>query len=86
VLNIVSKPAGNAGYVAFQDTGFVKVAGDDIAGLVLCDAKGNIAEYGANQLAGPRPAHVGGRSFPSVTRDFNTIQTNVDLLNNGSCP
>jgi len=85
VLNIVSKPAGNAGYVAFQDTGFVKVAGDDIAGLVLCDVKGNIAEYGST-TSRARGLLMSAVGRPSVTRDFNTIKTNVDLLNNGSCP
>ena len=47
-VNLVTKPAGNLGYVSFLDTGFVKLAGDDLAGVVLCDKKkGNSAEYGA---------------------------------------
>jgi prepilin-type N-terminal cleavage/methylation domain-containing protein len=85
VITIVSKPAGNAGYVAFQDTGFVKVAADDLAGLVMCDAKGNVAQYGAaNSTARGLLMSPVGR--PSITRDVNTIATNADLLNNGTCP
>ena len=86
VISIVSKPAGNAGYVAFQDTGFVKVAGDDLAGLVLCDPnKGNAAQYGANASTA-RGLLISAVGRPSVTRVVDTIATNADLLNNGTCP
>jgi type IV fimbrial biogenesis protein FimT len=85
VISIVSKPAGNAGYVAFQDTGFVKVAADDLAGIVLCDSKGNTAQYGAaNSTA--RGLLISPVGRPSVTRVVATIATNADLLNNGTCP
>lgn len=86
VINLVSKPAGNAGYVAFQDTGFVRVAANDLAGLVLCDPKkGNSDQYGssASTARGLRISPVGR---PSVTRDVSTIKMDPDLLNNGNCP
>ena len=85
VINIVSKPAGNAGYVAFQDSGFVKVAADDLAGLVLCDSKGNSAQYGAN-ASRARGLLISPVGRPSVTRVVATIASNADLLNGGSCP
>lgn len=85
-VNIVSKPAGNAGYIAFMDTGFVKVAGDDIAGVVLCDKKkGNSAEYGANNSTA-RGLLISAVGRPSITRVVSTITTDANLLANGSCP
>jgi type IV fimbrial biogenesis protein FimT len=83
VINIVSKPAGNAGYVAFLDTGFVKVAADDLSGLVMCDpVKGNGAQFGASAARGLIISPTGR---PSVTRDVTTI-SGPDLLNGGTCP
>jgi type IV fimbrial biogenesis protein FimT len=85
-INIVSKPALNAGYIAFMDTGFVKVAGDDIAGVVLCDKKkGNSAEYGANNSTA-RGLLISAVGRPSITRVVSTITTDANLLANGSCP
>jgi prepilin-type N-terminal cleavage/methylation domain-containing protein len=86
VINLVSKPAGNAGYVAFQDTGFVKVAANDLAGLVLCDPKkGNSAQYGASASTA-RGLVISAVGRPSVTRDVSTITSDANLLNGGSCP
>lgn len=85
-VRIVSKPAANAGYLAFMDTGFVKVAANDLAGVVFCDAKkGNSAEYGANASTA-RGLLVSPVGRPSITRVVATITTDVNLLNNGSCP
>ena len=86
VMNLVTKPAGNAGYVAFRDTGFVKVAADDLSGVVLCDAKkGNVMQGGA-EVSTARGLLISAVGRPSVTRNVNTIASNADLLNNGSCP
>ena len=85
-MNLVTKPAGNAGYVAFRDTGFVKVAADDLSGVVICDAKkGNVMQGGA-EVSTARGLLISPVGRPSVTRNVNTIATNADLLNNGSCP
>lgn len=85
-VNIVSKPAANAGYVAFLDTGFVKVAANDVAGVVFCDAKkGNSAEYGPNNSTS-RGMLISAVGRPSITRVVSTITSNADLLNGGSCP
>jgi hypothetical protein len=85
-VKIVSKPAANAGYLAFMDTGFVKVAANDLAGVVFCDAKkGNSAEYGPNNSTA-RGLLVSPVGRPSITRVVTTITTDVNLLNNGSCP
>lgn len=85
-VNIVSKPSGNAGFVAFLDTGFVKVAANDVAGVVFCDAKkGNSDEYGPNNSTA-RGMLISAVGRPSITRVTNTIKVNADLLNNGSCP
>lgn len=85
VINVVSKPSGNAGFVAFQDTGFVRVAANDVAGLVLCDSSGNKAQYG-DQNSTARGLLISAVGRPSITRVVDTIKTNADLLNNGSCP
>lgn len=85
-VRIVSKPSGNAGFVAFMDTGFVKVAANDLAGVVFCDAKkGNSAEYGPNNSTA-RGMLISAVGRPSITRVVNTITTDANLLNNGSCP
>lgn len=85
-INLVTKPAGNKGLVAFMDSGFVKVAADDLAGVVLCDKKkGNSAQYGA-QNSTARGLLISAVGRPSITRDVGVINANVDLLNNGSCP
>lgn len=85
-INLVSKPAGNKGLVAFMDTGFVKVAADDLAGVVLCDKKkGNSAEYG-DQNSTSRGLLISAVGRPSITRVVDTIRTNASLLANGSCP
>ena len=85
-VNIVSKPAANGGYVAFMDSGFVKVAANDVAGVVFCDAKkGNSAEYGPNNSTA-RGMLISPVGRPSITRVVSTITTDANLLNNGSCP
>lgn len=85
-VNIVSKPSANAGYVAFLDTGFAKVAANDVAGVVFCDVKkGNSDEYGANNSTA-RGLLISPVGRPSITRVTLTIKNNADLLNNGSCP
>jgi type IV fimbrial biogenesis protein FimT len=85
-VNVISKPAGNAGFIAFADSGFVKVAANDIAGVVLCDSKkGNSAEYGANNSTA-RGLLISAVGRPSVTRVVSTITGNPNLLANGSCP
>jgi type IV fimbrial biogenesis protein FimT len=85
-VRIVSKPAGNAGYVAFMDTGFVKVAANDLAGIVFCDKKkGNSAEFGPNNSTA-RGMLISAVGRPSITRVVTTITTDANLLANGSCP
>lgn len=85
-INLVSKPASNAGFVAFMDTGFVKVAANDVAGVVLCDSKkGNSAEYGA-LASTARGLLISPVGRPSITRVVATIATDANLLNNGTCP
>jgi type IV fimbrial biogenesis protein FimT len=84
-LSMITKPAGNAGYVAFMDTGFVKVAANDLSGLVLCDEKGNTAQYGA-QNSTARGLLISAVGRPSITRVVSTIAIDPNLLNNGTCP
>jgi type IV fimbrial biogenesis protein FimT len=85
-VRIVSKPAGNAGYVAFMDTGFVKVAANDLGGIVFCDKKkGNSAEFGPNNSTA-RGMLISAVGRPSITRVVTTITTDPNLLANGSCP
>ena len=84
VLQLVSKPAGNAGYVAFFNTGFVRPANDDLAGVVICDDRGNQALYGADHSTA-RGLLISAMGRPSVTRVVNEIQTNANLLGGGSC-
>jgi type IV fimbrial biogenesis protein FimT len=84
-ISLVSKPAGNKGLVAFLDTGFVRVANDDLAGLVLCDKKGNIAQYGA-QNSTARGLLISPVGRPSITRVVADISSKPELLNGGSCP
>jgi type IV fimbrial biogenesis protein FimT len=84
-VRLVSKPNGNAGYVAFLDTGFVRFANNDLAGLVLCDTKnGNTAQYGA-QNSTARGLVISPVGRPSITRDVATI-AGATLLAGGNCP
>jgi hypothetical protein len=69
-----------------MDSGFVKVATDDLAGVVLCTAKeGNTAQYGADNSTA-RGLLISKVGRPSVTRVVQTITESPDLLNNGTCP
>jgi len=59
---------------------------DDLSGVVICDAKkGNVMQGGA-EVSTARGLLISPVGRPSVTRNVNTIATNADLLNNGSCP
>jgi type IV fimbrial biogenesis protein FimT len=84
-LRLVTKPTGNLGYVAFQDTGFVRIDPNDLSGLVLCDTKnGNSAQYGANNSFA-RGVLISAVGRPSVTRVVSQI-AGTELLNGGTCP
>lgn len=80
-----SKPDGNKGYVAFNAAGFArKIAsvGDGLAGVVMCDQRGNVAVYG-NENSAARGVLVSQTGRPKVTRSVSDISTNVNLA---GCP
>lgn len=75
-------PAGSD-YIAFSPTGFARplgVLGVPISGVLLCDTRGNVERYGADNSAA-RGITVSAVGRPGVTRSVQLI--NDDL---GGCP
>jgi len=80
-----SKPDGNKGYVAFNAAGFsrkIASVGDGLAGIVMCDQRGNVAVYG-NANSAARGLLVSQTGRPKVTRSVSDISTNANLA---GCP
>lgn len=84
-LTLVSKPGGNAGYITFMGTGFARAASDDIAGVVICDQRGNQIQYGSDTSTA-RGLLIGTTGRPAITRSHATIAADASLLDNGTCP
>lgn len=72
VLN--TTPAGNAGYFAYAPTGFgvTLAAGAPVAGIALCDSRGNASANGAD-LSRARGLIVSAAGRPRVTRSVAEI-------------
>jgi hypothetical protein len=75
------------GTFAFRDTGFVKVAADDLSGVVICDAKkGNVMQGGAEVSTARGLLNLAGRpSLGHSQRQHDRDQRPI-LLNNGRLP
>ena len=84
-ISTKSKPNGNKGYIAFNAAGFTrKIAsvGESLAGVVMCDSRGNVAVHGdANSAA--RGLLISQTGRPKVTRLVTEISTDVNL---DGCP
>lgn len=84
-LNTKTKPDGNKGYVAFTSAGFArKVAsvGESVAGVVVCDSRGNVALYGPGNSTA-RGILISPTGRPKVTRLVTEIAGDANL---GGCP
>ena len=80
---IGSIPAGNAGYFAYAPTGFgvTLAAGTPLAGIALCDSRGNASANGGD-LSRARGVVVSAAGRPRVTRSVAEIAG----ANIGGCP
>jgi type IV fimbrial biogenesis protein FimT len=69
-----SIPAGNAGYFAYAPTGFgvTLAAGAPVAGIAICDSRGNASANGAD-LSRARGIVVSAAGRPRVTRSVAEI-------------
>jgi Tfp pilus assembly protein FimT len=83
-IKLKSKPDANAGYVAFSTAGFAReiALGDALAGVVLCDARGNVATTGPAYSAA-RGVLISPTGRPKVTRVVSDIADDDNL---GGCP
>jgi len=84
-ISTQSKPVGNEGYIAFNSAGFsrqIPTLGTSLSGVVMCDARGNVATYGAANSAA-RGVLISQTGRPKVTRSVDEIEDNVFL---GGCP
>jgi type IV fimbrial biogenesis protein FimT len=83
-IELKSKPDGNAGYIAFNAAGFARniALGTDLAGVVMCDQRGNVATTGPGYSAA-RGVLISPTGRPQVTRVVDTIQSDANL---GGCP
>lgn len=77
-------PDDNAGYVAFNAAGFARNIGlgTDLAGIVMCDQRGNTATTGPDYSAA-RGVLISPTGRPQVTRVVEVIADNENL---GGCP
>ena len=68
-LSVKTTPAGNAGYLAFNSAGFARdiALGTDLAGIVLCDQRGNVPTTGPAYSAA-RGLSVSPTGRPKITR------------------
>jgi len=73
-VEFASVPAGNAGYFAYAPTGFgvTLAAGAPLAGIALCDSRGNASANGAD-LSRARGILVSAAGRPRVTRSVAEI-------------
>jgi Tfp pilus assembly protein FimT len=80
-LSVTSAPAGNAGYVSFNSAGYARenVLGTDLASLVLCDSRGNVATYGDTHSTA-RGMTLSNSGRPAITRVV------AEITGMGGCP
>lgn len=73
-LTVKSTPAGNAGYLAFNSAGFARdiALGADLAGVVLCDSRGNKATTSV-EYSTARGLSITATGRPRVTRRVDDI-------------
>lgn len=83
-VTVKTLPTGNAAYVGYMSTGFLRVAANDVTGVVICDKRGNVPMYSGGPSAA-RGLLISPTGRPSVTRASTTI-AGADLLNGASCP
>ena len=83
-IRLKTMPSGNAGYVAFNAAGFARDIGlgTDLAGIVMCDQRGNTATTGPEYSAA-RGVLISPTGRPQVTRAVEMIADNENL---GGCP
>jgi type IV fimbrial biogenesis protein FimT len=83
-ISLKSKPDDNAGYVAFNTAGFARdiALGDALAGVVLCDKRGNVATTGPAYSAA-RGVLISPTGRPKVTRVVSEIADDDNL---DGCP
>jgi type IV fimbrial biogenesis protein FimT len=83
-IRLKTMPDDNAGYVAFNAAGFARniALGLDLAGIVMCDQRGNTATTGPDYSAA-RGVLISPTGRPQVTRDVEVIADNENL---GGCP
>ena len=78
-IAVRSEPASNAGYIAFNRSGFTITAADDVESVVMCDQRGNRALDG-NDLSAARALQISPTGRPSVTKSVS------DIVALGGCP
>jgi type IV fimbrial biogenesis protein FimT len=68
-LSVKTTPAGNKGYLAFNSAGFARdiAIGTDLAGVVICDSRGNVPTTGPTASAA-RGLTISPTGRPKVTR------------------
>jgi len=83
-ITLKTMPDDNAGYVAFNAAGFARNIGlgTDLAGIVMCDQRGNTATTGPDYSAA-RGVIISPTGRPQVTRVVEVIADNENL---GGCP
>lgn len=75
-------PAVNAGFVAYSPSGFSKqiaAVGVDLTNIILCDSRGNTAEYGANNSTA-RVIQI------STTGRSRVSRVVTEIADAGECP
>jgi type IV fimbrial biogenesis protein FimT len=78
-ISVRSVPTGNAGYIAFNRSGFTITATNDVESVVMCDGRGNRALDGGD-LSAARALQLSNTGRPRVTRSV----ADIDAL--GGCP
>ena len=83
-IRLKTMPDDNAGYIAFNAAGFARNIGlgTDLAGIVMCDQRGNAATTGPDYSAA-RGVLISPTGRPQVTREVEVIADNENL---GGCP
>jgi type IV fimbrial biogenesis protein FimT len=83
-ISLLSKPNGNAGYVAFNAAGFARNIGlgSALLGVVMCDSRGNTPTT-SDEYSAARGLTISPTGRPRVTRSVDTIKNDANL---GNCP
>jgi type IV fimbrial biogenesis protein FimT len=68
-ITLLTAPNGNSGYIAFTASGFSRAvaAGTPLRSIRMCDSRGNVAVYGADNSAA-RAITISQTGRPQVTR------------------